>query len=757
MKIPIPSNERERLQSLKLFRILDTPPEEIFDGFTQFASHICGTPMAMISLVDEDRQWFKSKLGLDFNETPREQAFCAHAIVQADVMEVQDTLTDPRFASNPLVTSDPKIRFYAGAPLLTPQGHGLGSLCVMDQKPRALSQEQKSMLAILSAQIVVCLEIRRKQFTQEDAERPYRQMVEDATDIIYRTDAYGNFTYANKTAMNILMYSENEVIGHHFSEFIHPDWRARTIAFYKEQFQSKTPLSYFEYQIIKKNGESIWVGQNVTLTIQDDWVIGSYAIARDRTKLRAAEYALMESEKRYKMLSSLTSDFAYEVRRKEDDQLTVEWATDSFASVMGYSPEDYIRLGAWQNLFHPDDIADTEARIVDMSAGNSVRGVARVRQPDGKYRWLSLQNQPVLDPKSGTLIGWIGAGRNITRLKEAEEALRQSEERYRLLSELGSDFVFKDAVMPGGQTRLVWSNDRFFQVFGYSVEEYNRLGDWEKLYHPDDVQPARERLARLLRGENTTGLTRIRQSNGSYRWLKITNHPEKDPKTGQIVAIIGAAHDITERHLAEQALRESESKYHTMIDSMLEGMVRVDLEDRIEHVNKRLCEMVEYREDELIGRIGNEILILPEDKEVIKKKHDMRTHGIADHYEMKFRKKSGEIFWALVGGAPVYDAGRRVIGSIGILTDITQRKLAEAERERLINELQSALTEVKALSGLLPICANCKNIRDDQGYWHQIENYISTHSDAEFSHGICRDCARKLYPELYKDEPDSSG
>lgn len=338
------------------------------------------------------------------------------------------------------------------------------------------------------------------------------------------------------------------------------------------------------------------------------------------------------------------------------------------------------------------------------------------------------------------------------RLEEALEALRESEERYRLLSELGSDFLFKDRVLPDGSTRMVWSNDSFPRVFGYSVEEYNRLGDWEKLYHPDDVEAAQERLRRLLQGENTTGITRIRQSNGTYRWLSVTNHPEKDPETGRIVSVIGAAHDITEAHLAEQARQESESKYRTLIDSMQEGIIRLDLSDRIEHVNKRLCDMVEYREDELLGKTCNEILLLPEGKELMEEKHRLRAQGIADHYELRFRKKSGEVFWALVGGSPIYDAERRVVGSIGILTDISRQKIIEAEREQLIAELRGALAQIKTLSGLLPICATCKKVRDDQGYWHQIENYISNNSTAEFTHGTCLECAKKAYPEMYEDE-----
>ena len=136
----------------------------------------------------------------------------------------------------------------------------------------------------------------------------------------------------------------------------------------------------------------------------------------------------------------------------------------------------------------------------------------------------------------------------------------------------------------------------------------------------------------------------------------------------------------------------------------------------------------------------------------MEEKHRLRAQGIADHYELRFRKKSGEVFWALVGGSPIYDAEKRVVGSIGILTDITREKTIEAERERLIAELRSVLAEVKTLSGLLPICATCKKVRDDQGYWHQIESYISNHSTAEFTHGMCLECAKNMYPEMYEDE-----
>jgi GAF domain-containing protein len=142
-------NEKVRLQALRRYKILDTDPEEAFDDLTILASHICETPVAMISLIDSDRQWFKSKHGLNVSETPRAVSFCAVAIQQPDLFVVPDASKDPRFSSNPFVVSDPKIRFYAGAPFTSSDGHPLGTLCVVDMVPRELTPSQETALLAL--------------------------------------------------------------------------------------------------------------------------------------------------------------------------------------------------------------------------------------------------------------------------------------------------------------------------------------------------------------------------------------------------------------------------------------------------------------------------------------------------------------------------------------------------------------------------------------------------------------------------------
>jgi anti-sigma regulatory factor (Ser/Thr protein kinase) len=155
------ADEADRLAALRRYRILDTEPEQRFDDLALLASQICGTPMALISLVDRDRQWFKARVGMAAAQTPRDVAFCARAIAQTDLFVVPDALEDDRFRHNPLVLEEPHIRFYAGAPLITADGHALGTLCVLDRKPRGLTAWQRAALDALKRQVVSQLELRR--------------------------------------------------------------------------------------------------------------------------------------------------------------------------------------------------------------------------------------------------------------------------------------------------------------------------------------------------------------------------------------------------------------------------------------------------------------------------------------------------------------------------------------------------------------------------------------------------------------------
>lgn len=186
MAAPVPQNEADRLSALHAMAVLDTPPETDFDDIVRIASEICGAPISLVTLVDAERQWFKAKIGdVDVPETPREVAFCAHAIMGRDLMVIPDATADARFADNPFVRADDGIRFYAGAPLLTPEGAALGTLCVVDHSPHRLNLDQMRALRSLAKQVTELLELRRLVVAEDLQPRPEPRSV----DLAYLTEA----------------------------------------------------------------------------------------------------------------------------------------------------------------------------------------------------------------------------------------------------------------------------------------------------------------------------------------------------------------------------------------------------------------------------------------------------------------------------------------------------------------------------------------------------------------------------------------
>ena len=179
MPAPKPKNEAKRLNILWQYDVLDTVPEKVFDDLTDLAATICEAPIALISLVDEDRQWFKAKTGVTISETSRDISFCAHAILGDDLFIIPDATKDNRFKNNPLVIAKPKIRFYAGAPLITPDGHALGSLCVMDKVPRKLRPDQQQALRVLAHHVVSQLELRRHALELTAVNQSHEQLKEE--------------------------------------------------------------------------------------------------------------------------------------------------------------------------------------------------------------------------------------------------------------------------------------------------------------------------------------------------------------------------------------------------------------------------------------------------------------------------------------------------------------------------------------------------------------------------------------------------
>ena len=223
-------------------------------------------------------------------------------------------------------------------------------------------------------------------------------------------------------------------------------------------------------------------------------------------------------------------------------------------------------------------------------------------------------------------------------------------------------------------------------------------------------------------------------------------------KSPQHLARLPAAvRSALERAQERQALKEAETRYRNLFERVPVGLYRTALGGQIIDANPVLVQMLGYPDRETLLAINVvDLYVDPQDRR--REQVLMERDGVVRDFEMQLCRHDGTVIWVQDSSRAILDDERRVLYYEGALEDITERQRAEEERERLILELQEALARVKMLSGLLPICASCKKIRDDKGYWHQVEVYVRDHSEAEFSHGLCPDCAKKLYPEYYEDD-----
>jgi two-component system, cell cycle sensor histidine kinase and response regulator CckA len=287
----LPLNELERLKALRRYKILDTKPEPEFDDITLLASHICGTPIALVTLVDENRQWFKSNIGMPGSETPRDIAFCAHTILQTEMLVVEDAQADERFAANPLVTDGAKIRFYAGSPLMTSEGQALGALCVIDQVPRELNLQQKNLLQALSRQVVALLELRRSLIALQQNEETLRVLFDLMPAMIWLKDTENVILRINSRVAESLGKPIEEVEGKSSLE-IYPQDSARLYSEDLEIIQSGVPKLGIVEMVRDQAGQALWLQkERVPYCDKDGKVIGVIIMAQDITERKQAEAA----------------------------------------------------------------------------------------------------------------------------------------------------------------------------------------------------------------------------------------------------------------------------------------------------------------------------------------------------------------------------------------------------------------------------------------------------------------------------------
>jgi len=416
-------NEQARLAALRRYAVMDTPPEEAFDRLVQMASRTLGAPAALMTLLDADRQWFKASVGWDAEETPREFAFCGHNLMDTDVLVVPDLTADARFADNPYVAGDPGLRFYAGAPLCTPDGFILGSICVLDTAPRTLTSADVATLQDLAALAVEELERRTV--------HSYRQgLLESITDAFVAVDTNWRCLYVNARAEKLLQRDRGALLGRSLWDEFAPETVPKHYRLLHEAAATQEPVRYEAY-----------------VAPLDRWMnVGAYPFDRglsiyfaDITERKAVEKALRQREDdlreahRVARLGSWTWDLQADV---------TTWSVVKY-DIFGLPPEKEVTYETFISRVHPEDQANVRtfgAEIRGPEGPDSGEIDYRIIRPDGEVCFIRERSELIRAP-DGTPLRVVGTAQDVTAETQRTAELIQAKEEADQMNRLKSRFL----------------------------------------------------------------------------------------------------------------------------------------------------------------------------------------------------------------------------------------------------------------------------------------------------------------------------
>ncbi|MFN4351625.1 MAG: EAL domain-containing protein [Hylemonella sp.] len=406
------------MQSLHSYAVLDTPPEAGFDELTRLASLWLDMPMAFVNLVDAERQWFKSRLGLAIRETPRSQAFCSVTIQQpSELMVVPDAWADPRFRDNPLVKGDPHIRFYAGAPLVMPDGHALGTLSVLDRRPREFSAVQRETLALLARQAVAQLELRKKKSELQMAVDRYQKLFDNTLDGVLQTRPGGEVLAANAAACAMLGMSEDEIRQRGREGVLDlQDVRLKDLL----ELRQREGRARGELRMRRGDGTLFEVEITSALYRDNDGQWLSSIVFRDITERLRWQRELQTQVTLLNNLARHVPGSLYQFQMGANGRLSFPFASEGIRAIYEVTPES-VRDDATLALqrIHPDDLQPVLDSIrVSAETLQPWRIEYRVMLPEQGLRWRLCNAQPERLADGGTL--WHGFNTDITERKEAE-------------------------------------------------------------------------------------------------------------------------------------------------------------------------------------------------------------------------------------------------------------------------------------------------------------------------------------------------
>ncbi|GHC58983.1 PAS domain S-box protein [Ulvibacter litoralis] len=691
MKSPeIPENESERLKELESYQLIGLSEKDDYDFITTMAAQICGTKISLISLITENKQWFLSHHGLEVRETPKDYAFCAHAINQPnEPFIVEDARKDERFHDNPLTTGDPNVIFYAGIPLVTSNGFPLGTLCTIDDTPKNLNKSQLEQLKKLAQQTVKLFENRIKSIELDVLNQELEKMNEllQETQKANKLGIWELDIASGKTSWSDLVYEIHEVsqdFNHNKAnaiEFYHPHYRPIITAAITKCISNSTPFDLV-CQMITAKDKLIWVRS--TGRKLDDKLIGSF---QDITEIK-------HNEIRFKSVIEGTHVGTWEWNVQTGETVfNARWA-----EIVGYSLEELtpISIETWIKLAHPDDLEESQRRLNACfeKKVDYYEFEVRMKHKDGHWVWVYDRGKVFEWTKDGKPLMMYGTHQDITERKQREERLRISEEAFRGNFEnaaIGMALLDKKG-------KWLKVNTKVSEIIGYSEEELIKL-TFQDITHPDDLNSDLELLTELIEGKRD-----------HYQMEKRYFH-----KDGHIVHILLAVSMVKNEqgkgvYFISQIIDISESKkLHLDIDYQKDllsalynlspiGIALNEYETgKFLDVNNKLLEPTGYNKEEFLSLSYWDTT--PKEYEPFETTaiQQMESKGSYDLFEKEYIRKDGSRYPIALQGVVIKDSnGKKLIWSF--VRDISQEKEAERKLQHAISSLQAILEASKQVS-----------------------------------------------------------